>query len=148
MIEGVKVKILKAIPDHRGRLMEMLRSDEEIFKKFGQAYLTTAFPGIVKAWHYHKKQVDNFICAYGKMRVALYDSRKSSRTFKEINEFVLSMDEPKLIQIPPLVFHGFKCIAEVESIIINIPTEVYNYKNPDEFRIDAFENDIPYDWRK
>ena len=53
MIEGVKVKKLKVMPDDRGRLMEILRSDDEIFQKFGQVYMTTAFPGIVKAWHFH-----------------------------------------------------------------------------------------------
>ena len=55
MIDGVKVKKLKIIPDDRGRLMEILRADDGIFKKFGQVYMTTAFPGVVKAWHYHKK---------------------------------------------------------------------------------------------
>lgn len=148
MIDGVKVKTLKPIPDERGRLMEMLRSDEEIFKKFGQVYMTTAFPQVTKAWHYHKIQTDSFICVFGKMKVALYDSRPDSKTFKEVNEFILSMEEPRLVQIPPLVYHGFKCIADKESIIINVPTEVYNYKNPDEYRLDAFKNDIPYDWSK
>ena len=148
MIDDVKIKILKPIPDSRGRLMEMLRSDDSLFKKFGQVYMTTAFPNVVKAWHYHKIQTDNFICVSGKMRVALYDSRENSKTFREVNEFILSLDQPRLIQIPPLVYHGFKCIAENESVIINIPTEVYNYNKPDEFRVDPFSNNIPYDWSK
>ncbi|MFV2082767.1 MAG: dTDP-4-dehydrorhamnose 3,5-epimerase, partial [bacterium] len=38
MIEGVKVKELKVIPDERGRLMEMLRSDDDIYSQFGQVY--------------------------------------------------------------------------------------------------------------
>jgi dTDP-4-dehydrorhamnose 3,5-epimerase-like enzyme len=29
MIDGVKIKRLKVIPDERGRLMEILRSDDE-----------------------------------------------------------------------------------------------------------------------
>jgi len=53
MIEGVKTKRLKVIPDERGFLMEMLRCDDEFYQKFGQVYLTTAYPGVVKAWHYH-----------------------------------------------------------------------------------------------
>ena len=53
MIEGVKIKKLKVIPDERGRLMEMLRSDDDLFIKFGQVYMTTAYPGVVKGWHYH-----------------------------------------------------------------------------------------------
>ena len=60
MIDGVKVKKLKVIPDERGWLMEILRCDDEIYKEFGQVYMTTAYPGVVKAWHFHKKQTDNF----------------------------------------------------------------------------------------
>ncbi|MCX7972949.1 MAG: dTDP-4-dehydrorhamnose 3,5-epimerase, partial [Candidatus Aminicenantes bacterium] len=40
MIEGVKIKKLRVIPDERGRLMEILRADEEIFVRFGQVYMT------------------------------------------------------------------------------------------------------------
>ena len=50
MIHEAQIKRLKVIPDERGRLMEMLRSDDPIFKKFGQVYMTTAYPGVTKAW--------------------------------------------------------------------------------------------------
>lgn len=146
MIKGVKVKKLKVIPDERGRLMEILRSDDEFFEKFGQVYITTARPGVIKAWHYHRKQTDHFVCLIGKARVALYDSREDSPTFKEVNEFVMEPANPFLLKIPPLVYHGFKCISERETAIINIPTELYCYHNPDEFRVDPYKNDIPYDW--
>src|SRR4030067_3641967 len=89
MIDGVKIKKLKVIPDERGRLMEMLRSDDELFIKFGQAYMTTAYPGVVKAWHYHKKQIDNFAAVKGMMKVVLYDNRKDSATHGEANEFFM-----------------------------------------------------------
>ena len=79
MIEGVSVKKLKVIPDDRGRLMEILREDDPIFRRFGQVYMTTAYPGIIKAWHYHKKQTDSFTCVHGAMRLALYDPRPGSR---------------------------------------------------------------------
>ena len=69
MIDGVKIKQLKVIPDERGRLMEILRSDDEIYDKFGQAYMTTAYPGVVKAWHFHKFQVDHFAVVKGMMKV-------------------------------------------------------------------------------
>lgn len=68
MIEGVKIKRLKVIPDARGRLMEILRSDDELFVKFGQVYMTAAYPGVVKGWHYHKKQTDNFAVIKGMMK--------------------------------------------------------------------------------
>lgn len=148
MIEGVKIKKLKVISDERGRLMEILRSDDDNFKKFGQVYMTTAYPGVVKSWHYHKKQDDNFTCVHGKMRLALYDARKRSPTYKEVNEFVLSLDDPMLVSIPKMVYHGFKCVSDCEAIVINTPTKPYNHKKPDEYRIDPYNNNIPYDWRK
>ncbi|MFH1782425.1 MAG: dTDP-4-dehydrorhamnose 3,5-epimerase family protein [Candidatus Omnitrophota bacterium] len=148
MIEGVKVKKLKIIPDERGRLMEILRSDEEIFNNFGQVYMTTAYPGVTKAWHYHKLQDDHFTCISGTMRLALFDAREDSPTYKEVNDFTISLEEPMLVKIPKLVYHGFKCISDKEAIVINVPTKPYNYKDPDEYRLDAYDNDISYDWEK
>ena len=148
MIEGVNVKKLKIIPDERGRLMEILRSDDDIFRKFGQVYMTTAYPGIVKAWHYHKTQTDNFTCVSGTMRLALYDPRPGSGTRGMIEEFVIGLDSPLLVQIPPMVYHGFKCVGNEEAIVINTVTEPYNREAPDEYRIDPYDNDINYDWRR
>ncbi len=147
MIKDMQVKKLKLIPDERGRLMEILRSDEEIFRNFGQVYMTTAYPGIIKAWHYHKKQDDYFTCISGTMRLALYDARKDSPTYKEINDFTINLENPILVKIPRLVYHGFKCVGDKEAIVINTPTLPYNPDEPDEYRLNAFKNDIPYDWK-
>jgi dTDP-4-dehydrorhamnose 3,5-epimerase len=146
MIHGVKTKPLRIIPDERGRLMEILRMDDELFMKFGQAYLTSAYPGVVKGWHFHKVQYDNMVVIRGMMKIVLYDSREESPTFGEINEFFLGEHSCQLLHIPPFVFHGFKCISEHEALVINIPTEVYDYSHPDEFRIDPHVNNIPYVW--
>jgi len=148
MIDGVKVKQLRFNCDERGRLMELFRSDWAEFVKFGQVYMTTAYPGAVKAWHYHKIQTDTFICVKGMMKVVLYDSRNGSKTKGEVMEIFMGEHNPVLIQIPPDVYHGFKCISEQESIIINIPTETYNYKKADEYRLPAHSKKIPYKWER
>jgi len=148
LIDGVKIKKLRVIPDERGRLMEMLRADDDLFEKFGQAYLTTAYPGVVKAWHYHKKQTDNFVVVKGMMKVVLYDAREGSPTYGQINEFFMGEHNPILLQIPKLVYHGFKCIGTEEAMVINFPTETYNYADPDEYRVDPHDNDIPYNWAR
>ncbi len=148
LIHGVKVKKLRLIPDERGRLMEILRCDDEIFQKFGQVYMTTAYPGVVKAWHYHKKQADNLCCIKGMAKIVLYDPREDSPTKGLVNEFFCGDFNPILIHVPPMVYHGFKCISEEECIVINVPTEPYNREKPDEYRIDPYDNEIPYDWRR
>lgn len=148
MIEGVKIKKLRIIPDERGRLMEILRSDDDLFQKFGQVYMTTTYPDVVKAWHLHKKQTDNIACLHGTIKLALYDNREKFSTHKEFNVFYLGIHNPILIQVPPNVYHGWMCVSLEESIVVNIPTEAYNYERPDEHRLDPHQNDIPYEWRR
>ncbi len=80
------------------------------------------------------------------MKVVLYDSREDSPTKGEVNEFFLGEQSPILVQIPPYVFHGFKCVSDHEAIIINTPSEPYHYDDPDEFRVPAHDPSIPYDW--
>jgi dTDP-4-dehydrorhamnose 3,5-epimerase len=146
MIEGVRTKNLKVVPDERGWLMEILRSDDDLFHKFGQVYLTTAYPGVVKAWHLHKKQTDNFTCIHGMMKVALYDDREDSPTYKEINEFFVGDRNPMIISVPPYVYHGFKAVGEKTAYFVSIPTLPYNYDEPDEYRLEPDTKKIPYDW--
>ena len=145
LIEGVRVKPLRVIPDERGWLMEVLRMDDEIFKGFGQVYITTAYPGVVKAWHAHEAQTDNIACITGMVKLVLYDERESSPTRGMINEFFIGEKHPILVQVPPKVWHGFKNIHTDISLVINIPDRMYNYEKPDELRRPA-HGDIPYDW--
>ena len=146
MIDGVKVKKLKVIPDERGRLMEILRSDEEVFTKFGQVYVTTTYPQVIKAWHLHKIQIDNIAVVKGMLKLALFDPREDSPTRGEVNEFFVGEHNPQLIQIPSGIYHGWKCISESEAVALNCPTEPYNYENPDEYRLPYDAKEIPYSW--
>lgn len=147
MIDGVKVKNLRLIPNERGFLVEMLRADDEIFSKFGQTYLSVVYPNVIKGWHYHKIQTDFFTVVKGMAKVVLYDQRKDSKTFGEVNEFFMGDLNRILLVIPPLVLHGMKGIGTEPAYLINCPTHTYNYKKPDEYRVDPYDKKIPYDWR-
>jgi len=146
MIKDVEIKKLKFMPDERGWLIEILRCDDEIFEKFGQVYITTAYSEVVKAWHYHKKQTDNFTCIKGMMKVVLYDARENSETYKEINEFFIGEKNPLLIKVPPMVYHGFKAIGDETAYFLSVPTLPYNREEPDEYRLPPDSDKIPYNW--
>ena len=146
MIDGVKVRQLRPIHDERGYLMEMLRSDWPEFQKFGQCYITIAYPDVVKGWHYHKVQTDNFVVVSGTAKVVCYDNREGSKTRGQVNEFFPGERNPILIQIPPLVVHGFKAIGGEPAYLVNVPTELYKYDGPDEYRMPYNTPDIPYQW--
>lgn len=146
MINGVSTQKLRLIPDERGRLMEILRSDWPVFKKFGQVYMTTNYPGVVKAWHYHTKQTDMVACVKGMVKLVLFDGREGSPTHREVNEFFIGEHNPTLVVIPPGVYHGWKCISESESVVVNCPDELFDYEHPDEHRAPYDDPNIPYDW--
>ncbi|MBD3213855.1 MAG: dTDP-4-dehydrorhamnose 3,5-epimerase [Candidatus Lokiarchaeota archaeon] len=146
LIDGVIKKNLNPILDDRGYLQECLRSDWEMFEKFGQAYITTAFPGVVKAWHSHKVQTDNMVCISGNAKLVLYDDREDSPTKGEINEIFFGEKNPLLVSIPKNIWHGFKAIGGRMMMVLNCPTELYDYDEPDEYRLPYDTDKIDYDW--
>ncbi|HBV96295.1 MAG: dTDP-4-dehydrorhamnose 3,5-epimerase [Peptococcaceae bacterium BICA1-7] len=146
LIQGVQLRQLKIIPDERGFLMEMLRCDWPEFDRFAQSYVTMCYPGLYKAWHFHEKQWDHFVCISGMSRVVLYDSRTGSPTEGKLNIFHLGVLNPTLLKIPPLVHHGFTAEGNQPSMIINFPTELYDYANPDEIHFPWDDPSIPYNW--
>ncbi len=127
--------------------MEILRADDELFEKFGQVYLSLVYPGVVKGWHAHRIQTDNFAIIRGMAKVVLYDGRADSPTRGEVMELFLGEQNPQLVQIPPGVIHGMKGIGTKTAWMLNIPTEPYNHQSPDEVRRPPDDPAIPYDWR-
>ena len=146
LIEGVNIKKLKPILDERGYLQECFRSDWSMFEKFGQVYFTVAFPNVVKAWHLHKIQTDNIICISGNGKLVLCDKRKDSATNNKLNEIYFGELNPLLITIPPGIWHGFKAMENKKIMVINVPTEVFNYSEPDEYRLPFNSEEIDYNW--
>jgi len=146
MIEGVAVKQLARHADQRGYLMELLRSDDPIFSKFGQCYVSMNYPGVVRAWHWHEKQDDFFVVVKGMIRVGLYDQREGSATQGEVNDFYLGENNTILVKIPVGVVHGYKTIGMEPSLLINFPSEAYDPNEPDEYRLPWNTDQIPHDW--
>ncbi|MCX8175581.1 MAG: dTDP-4-dehydrorhamnose 3,5-epimerase family protein [Candidatus Micrarchaeota archaeon] len=144
MIEGVQVIPLKKICDERGKIMHMMRCDDAHFTKFGEIYFSTAYPGVIKGWHYHKKMTLNYCVLRGMIKLVLYDSRPKSKTKGELMELFIGEDNYCLVKIPPQIWNGYKCIGTKECLLANCPDLPHD---PDEMeRKDPFTKDIPYDW--
>ncbi len=148
LIDGFGLRRGRVMPDERGRLGEIMRADDPWFEKFGQVYFTTTYPGVVKAWHFHRKQTDHFYVVQGTVKIGLYDARNDSPTRGTVHEFYLGEHCPGLARIPAGVQHGWMCVGSKEAIIVNLVSESYNYADPDEFRTHPHDNDIPYDWAR
>jgi dTDP-4-dehydrorhamnose 3,5-epimerase len=144
MIEGVQLHPLKQIADERGKIMHMLRCDDPHFEQFGEIYFSMVYPGVIKGWHQHKHMTLNYAVIVGMIKLVLYDERKNSPTYGELQEVFLGEDNYVLVRIPPMVWNGFKGIGTVPAIVANCATLPHD---PQEIiRLDPFKNQIPYDW--
>ena len=143
-IEGIKITPLKIISDNRGSVMHMLRSDSDVFQKFGEIYFSTIFKDSIKAWHLHKEATLNYACIFGKVKLALYDDRTQSVTYGVYQELYLSLDSYSLITIPPNIWNGFKGLNDNHSIIANCLTLPHNEKEM--VRVDLNDPKFKYNW--
>jgi dTDP-4-dehydrorhamnose 3,5-epimerase len=145
-IDGVVLRPLKLLPNARGRLMEVQRNDEPDFPGFGQVYVTSTFPGVVKAWYRHHRQVDQIAPVRGAVLLALFDDRPSSPTRGAVQEVYLGELAPRLVRIPTGVWHGFRAIGPEEAFLLHLNAEPYNPDAPDEDRLPPSDSTIPYRW--
>jgi len=128
-------------------LMEILRADDPLFRKFGQVYVSTIYPGVVKGWHCHHVQTDYVTILKGMVKLVLYDDREGSPTRGEVAELFAGEQNPVLVVVPPFVWHGMKGVGAEPAYMLNCPTETYSYEQPDEFRRPPDDPGIPYDWQ-
>ncbi len=143
-VEGVKIIPLKQFSDDRGMVMHMLRADQEHFKQFGEIYFSVVNPGVIKGWKKHKIMEQNFAVPVGEIKIVIYDDRHNSKTQGSIFEIDVGIDKYALIQIPPLVWYGFKGLSEEPAMIANCATIQHS---PDEsIQLPLNTNRIPYYW--
>ena len=116
MIDGVKIIPKKQIIDERGKIMHMVRNDDEHFTKFGEVYFSYSQPNTVKAWHLHKRMTVNYVCVIGKIKLVLFDDRSESSTKGTLQEIFLTTENYSLVSVPPGIWNGFKSIENKFSI--------------------------------
>ncbi|HUD20206.1 MAG TPA: dTDP-4-dehydrorhamnose 3,5-epimerase family protein [Patescibacteria group bacterium] len=148
MIDGVKIKELVRHPDERGYFEEVIRITDSFFTEgFAQMSHSYMVKGVVKAWHLHKTQIDWWYVASGVIKAAVYDVRKSSKTYKELNEFILGEPgKPNIVlKIPAGVAHGLK-VLKGPADLVYVTSGVYSLA--EEGRIPYNDPEIGYDWTK
>jgi dTDP-4-dehydrorhamnose 3,5-epimerase len=144
MIEGVRIYPLKHIPDERGKIMHMLRSDDPHFEQFGEIYFSMVYPGVIKGWHLHTRMTLNYAVIAGTVKLVLYDDRADSPTKGEVQELFVGEGNDVLVRIPSGVWNGFKGVGTKDAIVANCSTIPHDPKEI--LRKDPFSADIPYDW--
>jgi dTDP-4-dehydrorhamnose 3,5-epimerase len=145
-IDGVVVRPMTRHADDRGYFEELIRVTDDVFVEgFGQLSHSKMYPGVIKAWHIHKTQVDWWYVPFGRLRVALHDLRADSPTRGVTQELGLGDDlPPAVLKIPPGIAHGCKVIGETPAHLFYVTSRTYD---PDEEgRIRYDDPEIGYDW--
>ena len=144
MIHGVRITHLRQIPDERGKIMHMLRSDDAEYEQFGEIYFSQVFPGAIKAWHLHQRMTLNYAVVAGRIKLVLFDDRTESPTRGELMELFVGDGNYVRAHIPPGIWNGFKGIGTEPALVANCATLPHD---PAEIvRRDPFASEIPYDW--
>ena len=148
MISGVKLRSLQVNTDERGHLVEIFRGDwDEFDPKPAMSYYSMSHPGVIRAWHRHDRgQIDYFVCPKGHIKVGIYDDRDDSPTNGELNTFIIGEQNQQLVRIPGDCWHGFKVVGDEPALLVNFPTNLYDYEDPDEQRLPYDTDKIPLDW--
>jgi dTDP-4-dehydrorhamnose 3,5-epimerase len=144
MIDGVQIQPLKRIEDERGAVMHMLRSDQPHFEKFGEVYFSMVKPGVIKGWKLHKEISQNMAVPEGKIRLVIYDPRKTSPTFGQIQAIDFGTDNYCLVQMPPNVWYAFQAISSTHAIIANCTTAPHRPEESETLPLGT--EVIPYSW--
>ena len=143
-IDGVTVTPLRRICDERGKILHLMKKTDPQFTEFGEVYISSGYPGIVKAWHIHKEMTLNNTCIVGMMKLVLFDGRDGSPTRGNLMECFIGEDNYLQVKIPPGISNGYKAYGDKLAMLVNCASMPHD---PNELiYIDPFNNDIPYNW--
>jgi dTDP-4-dehydrorhamnose 3,5-epimerase len=145
-IHDVVIKKLVTHSDDRGYFREVLRDDDGLLRRFGQTSVTKTYPGVIKAFHWHKNQDDVWYVADGMVRIVLYDIRPDSPTYRQTQVIYAGEDNPVVILIPVGVAHGYQVLGSKPAVLFYHVTQSYNPADPDEERISWDDPQIGFDW--
>lgn len=146
MIKDVGIKKLTLHCDDRGFFTEVLKFGEETYHPVKQTMYSETLPGIIKAFHWHKRKWDIWFIVKGMAQVVLYDLREDSPTKGETQVIYAGEKNFLLIAIPPYVAHGYRVLSQSPLGIFYHTTESYNPNDPDEERIPLDSPQIGFDW--
>ena len=146
-IDGVSIHEVRHVPRDHGTITEIYRPEwDPTNLPVAQVYQSRLFPGAVGAWSCHMRTTDRLFVNQGHLKIVLYDGRTDSQTHRRLMEFHAGDARPCLAVIPPGIWHGLQNVGGSDALVLNCPTEAYNYQDPDHYRLPYDTDEIPYTW--
>ena len=138
-MEGVKLHPLKRIYNPKGDILHALKSTDDGYQGFGEAYFTQIHPGEVKGWKRHNRMTLNLVVVNGKVKFVIYDDRPDSTTYGAFCEIVLSPeDNYQRLTIAPGLWLAFCGQGNNTSLLLDIIPEPHDDTEGDRMALDSF----------
>ena len=125
-----------------GDIYHIIKKSNIDFLDFGEAYISSIFPGHIKAWKMHKSMTVNLVVPFGKVKFVIFDDKNSSDSSLGYSEIILSPHNYKRLTIPPMNWFGFKGLGSEVSLVFNIANIEHDPYEIERREIDEFN----YDW--
>jgi len=126
-MRGVELYPLKQINVLNGNVLHALKSTDQGYYGFGEAYFSLIEKGAIKGWKKHTRYVLNIVVPKGTIKFVIYDDRLNSETYGQFEEYVLSTNENyQRITIQPGLWMAFMGLDDTTSILLDIIPEVHD----------------------
>lgn len=146
-IDGVIVHEVRHVPRDHGVITEIFRPQwDPTGLPVVHIYQSRLFPAAIGAWSCHAKTVDRLFINQGHVKIVLYDGREGSPTYGRIMELHAGDARPAFVVIPIGVWHGIQNLGATDALMLNCPTNAYDYEDPDHYRLPYDSPEIPYTW--
>ena len=112
MIEGVKIHDQFIHKDHRGYLLRLVRKEHVSDRIFGDSYIVSSIPGVVRGNHFHKRTTEWFCLIKGKGCLGLKKGKEidflaeMSTELGPLKVFIKAKDKKKINDADLALIHS------------------------------------------
>lgn len=127
MIDGITLHPLKHIIVPKGDIYHALKSTDEGYTGFGEAYFSQIEHGQVKGWKRHNRITLNIVVPVGSVKFVVYDDRVDSPTKDKFEEIILSPENNyQRLTVAPGLWMAFAGAGEGTSMLMDIIPEPHD----------------------
>ena len=137
-LDKIIVTPLKKIEVVGGNVLHGMKTSDEGFQGFGEAYFSWIQKGFVKAWKRHTRMTLNLIVPVGKIKL-VFLSPEQPTLFREE---VIGEENYARITVPPGLWFGFQGVAEKDNLLLNIANIIHEPEETQRKDIESFS----YNW--
>jgi dTDP-4-dehydrorhamnose 3,5-epimerase len=119
---------LKIIRQSEGCVMHGIKSSDNSFSGFGEAYFSTVKNGYTKGWKLHREMTLNLVVPYGKIRFIVHNGKqdKENSFIEPIIDEVIGESNYCRLTIPPNYWVAFQGVGKSSNILMNIANIEHN----------------------